>query len=393
MNSKEEIQIIIGIVLPYLKSRGTEKQALRLGRGFVEKGARVILFVVQGWGNQDLYQAFTRAGVEVVDVGTAVDVNEKKLRILRFYSLYRLVKEYHCDILLSRATRTNKISGIAGLLARIPTVAILDNAVRRYQNTGSKSSLKNELSSINFRRTLFFPRHIITISKEGRDNLIFNYPALKDSVTPIQNGVDVDNILNMAQMPKPYFLPGNRFNLCFSGSIEMNRKGLDILVEALRHLVYEVKQEDLLLTVIGSGEDLPRVKSLVEQNALQNYVNFYGETSNPYNIIQQADIFIFPSRYEGFGNALLEAMALGVCCVAADCDNGPREIIEDGKNGLLIPVGSSSALSDAIMSLKNDTERRIRLARQGAETIRSTFSDNTMVDSYYNLFRKLLLMT
>ena len=119
--------------------------------------------------------------------------------------------------------------------------------------------------------------------------------------------------------------------------------------------------------------------------ALQNYVQFSGETSNPYTIIQQADIFILPSRREGLPNALLEAMTLNVCCIASDCDTGPREIIEDGNNGLLVPVGSSSALSGAIIRLKNDTGLRKRLAAQGAETVRSAFSHNMMVDNYYQL--------
>ena len=384
MNTKSERKRTIGIVLPYLKSRGTEKQALGLARGFIGKGAQVVLFVVQGWGNEDVYQAFTRAGVEVVDVGPSINVNEKKVRILRFYSLYKLISQYHCDILLSRAGMTNKISGIAGLLAHIPTLAVLSYEVVR-QNARMKNYIRDLISLTLFKQNLGFARHIITISKEGRDNLIFNYPTLKDSVTCIQNGVDIDGIVKMSQEHPLYLLPETRFNLCYSGSIEIDRKGLDILIEAVRHLVHDLDQEDVLLTLVGTGDDFIKVNALVDHLALQNYVQFSGETSNPYTIIQQADIFILPSRREGLPNALLEAMTLNVCCIASDCDTGPREIIEDGNNGLLIPVGSSSALSGAIIRLKNDTGLRKRLAAQGAETVRSAFSHNMMVDNYYQL--------
>jgi glycosyltransferase involved in cell wall biosynthesis len=389
MNAKKEKPIIIGIVLPYLNPRGTEKQALGLARGFIEKGARVVLFVVQGWGSQDMYQAFTRAGVDVVNVGTACNVNGKKVQVLRFFSLYKRVNQYQCNILLSRAIISNQVTGIAGRLARIPTLAVISGPLIR-QKSGRKNYIHNFISLILFKKNLGFPSHIITVSKEGRDNLIFNYPILKDSVTCIQNGVDIDEIIKMSQMPKRYLLPDNRFNLCYSGSIVIERKGLDILIEAVRHLVNDLKQEDILLTFVGGGPDFIKVKSLVNQYALQKYVHFSGETSNPHSIIQQADIFILPSRSEGLPNALLEAMALGVCCIASDCNTGPREIIEDKKNGLLVPVGSSSALSDAILYLKNDIELRKRLAKQGAETVKSAFSYKMMVDSYYHLFRILL---
>jgi|GEM_PF-2960533 len=391
MNQKRSGEFTVGLVLPYLKSRGTEKQALGLAKGFIEKGARIVLFVVQGWGNEEMYQAFTQVGVEVVNVGSAIDQDEKKVRFFRFFSLYKLAKKYDCDILFSRAGMTNKITGFAGLLDRVPTVAVFSSSINRRK--GKANYLKKLISFIIFKINLGFPTHIITVSKEGADNLIFNYPSLNESVSPIQNGVDIGSIVRESQILKKDFLPKNRFNLCYSGSIEIDRKGLDILIEAVRNLVYDLKQEDILLTLIGTGDDLIKVKSLVNQNNLQNYVNFYGETNNPYNVIRQSDVFILPSRREGLPNSLLEAMALGVCCIASDCNTGPREIIEDQKNGLLVPAGSSTAISDAIMFLKMNSELRKCLAKEGAETVKISFSYNVMIDNYYHQLRKLLRQT
>lgn len=83
---------IIGIVLPYLKSRGTEKQALRLASGFIERGADVVLFVVQGWGLEGMYRDFENYGVRVVNVGPELNAGKKKVNLDRVFSLARLVR-------------------------------------------------------------------------------------------------------------------------------------------------------------------------------------------------------------------------------------------------------------------------------------------------------------
>ncbi len=391
MNIKTQNQITIGIVLPYLKTRGTEKQALGLTKGFVNEGARVVLFVVQGWGNQELYQAFTQIGVEVVNVGTANHAGEKKVRLLRLFSLSKQVKQYRCDVLLSRAGMTNEVTSLAGLFARIPTLAVISGGVKR-QKIGKENRIMTKLITFRFKKNLGFPSHIITVSKEGRDNLIFNYPSLADSITAIPNGVDIEQILEMSKLPSTYTLSDEKFNICFAGSIEINRKGLDVLIEALNHVVHTLEHKDVRLTLIGTGDDMAKVKCLVNQHSLQKYVGFAGELNNPYGIIKQADVFVLPSRREGLPNALLEAMILGVCCIASDCDTGPREIIVDGKNGLLVPVGSSSALSNAIVRVKSDRELMKRLAENGTKTVASSFSYSTMIEGYLVRLKTLCSM-
>jgi len=133
------------------------------------------------------------------------------------------------------------------------------------------------------------------------------------------------------------------------------------------------------------------LRKRVEQRGLENNVIYAGEQKNPYPFIKSADLFILPSRREGFPNALLEAMALGVCSISTDCPTGPKEIIENNKNGILVPVGSKTRLVDEILRLKKNPELRRKLAASGKRTIQAKFTYHKMIEEYTNLIRKVLV--
>jgi glycosyltransferase involved in cell wall biosynthesis len=375
----------IGLVLSYLKSRGTERQALKLAKGFIEKGAHVVLFVVQGWGLEHMYQAFRDAGAEVVNVGKPKTIGQKSVNLSRVFSLAMLARKYRCDILLSRVGRSNQICGLAGRLAFIPTISVLSGPAlpRRVVN----NRFKRLILAIRIGKRFGFPGRIVSVSKEGGANFSVFYPFWSKRVTAIPNGVDIS--LEKQNADSPIRLNKQKFHLCFSGSLELSRKGLDLLLEALKHLVFSLGRNRICLVLIGTGEDEAKLRDLVQEYGLIDHVVFAGEQSNPFPIIKQCNVFVLPSRYEGFPNALLEAMALGLCCISADCDTGPREIIENGQNGLLVPVGDNRALADAIARVEQDFDLRNRLARNGLKTITERFSSQTMIDAYYELIMRI----
>lgn len=204
----------------------------------------------------------------------------------------------------------------------------------------------------------------------------------------IPNGVEVSEEEKRAD--SPIQLNMENFNICFSGSLELRRKGLDSLLAAIRHLVSDRGLNHIRLILIGAGEDEAKLKNLAGEYGLAHHVMFAGEQSNPFPIIKRCDVFVLPSRQEGMPNALLEAMALGICCISTDCDTGPREIIENGKNGILVPVGDSNALAEAVFRLEQDPGLRDKLAQNGQKTVAERFSYKRMVDAYYDMIREII---
>lgn len=131
------------------------------------------------------------------------------------------------------------------------------------------------------------------------------------------------------------------------------QKGFDILIEAMRQV-----PQPWRLEIWGDGEDNSVLQAQIEACGLQDHIRLCGHTSQPLDMLRQADVFVLSSRYEGFGLVLVEALAAGCSIVATDCPHGPREILENGRYGLLVgnenpqalAAGISQALSQAHLS-------------------------------------------
>src|SRR5690625_55191 len=93
------------------------------------------------------------------------------------------------------------------------------------------------------------------------------------------------------------------------------------------------------LIVLGEGKLRTELEALAVKLGIASDVDLAGFASNPYPYVKQSDLFVLSSRWEGLGMALIEALALGIPAVSADCPSGPREILADGRYGALVPVG------------------------------------------------------
>jgi glycosyltransferase involved in cell wall biosynthesis len=113
-------------------------------------------------------------------------------------------------------------------------------------------------------------------------------------------------------------------------------------------------------------------------------VSLPGIVQDPERWMAQCALFVLPSRYEGFPNALLEAMAMGCAVIAADCPSGPRELVLDGKNGLLVPPENVEALAAALKTLMGDIALRRRLGER-AISVRQRFAREAIIERWETL--------
>jgi glycosyltransferase involved in cell wall biosynthesis len=139
-------------------------------------------------------------------------------------------------------------------------------------------------------------------------------------------------------------------------------------------------QRKMRLMILGDGPDWELLKDYVHKLGVGEDVHFSGFIKNPYPYIRAASLFVLSSRWEGFGNALVEAMALGVAVISTDCQSGPREILENGRWGSLVPVGDIEALSKAILSQLN-----FGPVPGAAYSVSQRFNDDRIVERYLNL--------
>ena len=158
-----------------------------------------------------------------------------------------------------------------------------------------------------------------------------------------------------------------------------HEKGFDVLLRAFGESGLAAR--GVRLTILGEGGERRRLEGLAADIGIAAAVEMPGIVPDPETWMARATAFVLPSRYEGFPNALLEAMAMGCPAIAADCDSGPREIVRHGENGLLVPVGDAGALAGALAALFADEALRRRLG-QGAVKVRESFSADAIVAAW-----------
>lgn len=144
-------------------------------------------------------------------------------------------------------------------------------------------------------------------------------------------------------------------------------KGFDLLLDAFACLAPRFPEWSVL--ILGEGSEREVLARKVQRLGLAGRVQMPGAVLDPASHLRQGDIFVLPSRYEGFPNALAEAMASGVAVVAFDCPSGPRQLIRPGVDGVLVPPGDTGALEQALARLTGDPGERRGLAARAPEVV------------------------
>jgi GalNAc-alpha-(1->4)-GalNAc-alpha-(1->3)-diNAcBac-PP-undecaprenol alpha-1,4-N-acetyl-D-galactosaminyltransferase len=184
--------------------------------------------------------------------------------------------------------------------------------------------------------------------------------------------------------------PEDQPSTCGHVLIAMGRlvpqKGFDLLLKAFARLA--PKHPDWNLTILGAGPMLEALKQQSKSLALDSRVHFAGAVADPFPVLRSADLFVFSSRFEGFGMALAEAMACGLPVVSFDCPEGPAVIIRHGVDGLLVPPEDLSALTAALDRLMGDPQERRRLAVRAPEVL-ERFSPARILGLWTDLFERV----
>jgi len=241
------------------------------------------------------------------------------------------------------------------------------------------SSREKFLLRYCFRRA----RNVFVPSEGVRADLIDNYGAKKDKVVTIYNGIDIGKIKESSGKEIPYkkdcpwIVTACRLN---------PQKDFATLLRAFK-IVRETKKAKLL--IIGDGELKDDIIRLSSELGIHDDIIMPGFQENPFAYISRADVFVLSSFFEGFGNVIVEAMALGIPVISTDCPSGPREIITDGANGFLVAPGDFKEIAARSLLILNNNDVRGSLSSNGQKRAED-FSLYAMAKGYESHIMGLL---
>lgn len=376
------------------KEQGPEKQT----------GRRKILFVcpslATGGAEKLLLDLVSHIDRSRFSVSLALFQNrgEWKTRLPRDVALFHLHKKNRFDfikliVLLAFSVfpslRPDTVisflwyANVVTLLARLITPYSCQCIISEHTSTALAPSYQHRLVKRLFSFLYLKADRIVTVTNGLQREIAARYHVPAPSISVIHNCVDLSAIREHARSPISDWPPAVRKGPVILGCGRLNDvKDFPFLIRAFSLLPGQLNAR---LYIIGEGEERRPLEKLVRFLNLEKRVFFLGYRKNPYTYMGSADVFALTSRYEGFGTVIVEAMACGTAVVAMDCPFGPREIITDGVNGLLVPRRDQKLFAQSIERVLDDRLLRERLERGGLVRA-AQFDVSVIVRRYERLF-------
>lgn len=358
-----------------MSSGGAERVTANLVNQWAKRGWRMTVVTLAG-ENFDFYEMHPAVQRIALDLarGSSNSIVAMVNNLRRLVALRRVLRQVRPDIAVGMMTTANVLLSLAAL--RLPGISVIVS-----ERTHPPQLPIGRLWS--WLRCLVYPfaSRVIMLTSEGWRWLQREIPRARGVVMP--NPIPYPLPISEPRLAPESVLAPERKMLLAVGRLS-EEKGFDFLLSAFAELAHAHLDWDLV--ILGEGSLRSELERQVQVLGLTGRVHLPGRAGNMGDWYARADLYVMSSRYEGFPNALGEAMAYGCAVVSYDCDTGPRDLIRHGVDGLLVkPVGDVLALARALGQLMRDDALRTRMAAKAVE-VRERYSMENILAMWEKLF-------
>ena len=360
----------VAIYMPSLEGGGAERAMVDLANGLQSEGLTMDMVVIRDDGP---WRALMASDVSLVALRSRWTLTGfvKLLRYLRRARPEVVVANGTSSIILAMFART--LSPGFTVVARIPV------------------NLSAGLAAVNLKwrvmraaQSWLLPRvdAIVTNSLGSSTDIGRNLPTASARVRTIYNPVVWPGLPEQAGMPvqHPWFQREDTPVILSVGRLEPQKDHATLI----RAFALVARQRDARLVVLGEGSARRNLVNLTHEFGIADRVDLAGFHANPFAFMAKSRLFVLSSTQEGMPNVLIQAMACGTPVVSTDCPSGPREVLEDGRWGPLVPVGDVDALADAMLATLDRPPARASLVARA-----EAFPAEASIQAYMRLIAEL----
>lgn len=360
----------ICFLISSLNNGGAERVATTLCNTWAGRGDTVTLIMTYSGKATCFYSV--SAEVELICLADLVGVSGRGAWKYgeRLLALRSLIKERKPDVVISFLSNVNVTAILSSAFLRVPVIVC-----ERVDPSFEYPWLLTTFCKATYRFA-----DVLTVQTDSvAERITHFYPGLR-KVRSIPNPLP-DAIAKVALSRS-----GTRRVLLSAGRLAPQKQP-GRLIEAFAKAAAHFPDWDLHM--YGDGPLRAELERQAQAIGVRDQVIFSQATTSLWEIMGRADAFAMVSRYEGFPNVLLEAMGIGLPCVAFDCPSGPREITRNGQDALLVPLDDHEALVAALKKIMGSQDLRAKIGAQARKSVLSRFNLSTVMHKWDCLFDEL----
>lgn len=332
----------IGFFVPHFAEGGLERSTLGLAEEIVRRGDEALLITLNATGKM----------IKMWPCEDGLRVLHSTRTVTSIPALSRVIRQEKIDALISAQDHANITAVLARTLSRSKVPLILTERSFIHGSMKTRGWFRRMVLSRLMSCT--YPRADVVVANsragarivesylgwtEGRVKTVYN-PTINDTIEKLQISETADPWFDSDEMPVVMGM----------GRLDEN-KDFATLIRAIAQVRSVIKCR---LVIFGNGPLRGTLTELAAELGIAGHVRLAPFVENPFQYLYRSAVFVLSSKSEGLPNALIEAQACGVPTVSTDCPTGPREILEDGDHGILVPVGDHKAMAEGITAILSD---------------------------------------